>query len=104
MISQNKIADVVNKIVSDYQPEKIMLFGSYQNGVPDDESDLDLLIIKQTDLRKFERATEVKKIFDSYPCPMDIVVFTPAEFENSKGILNTLAYIVEKNHRVLYAK
>ena len=104
MISQNKITEVVNKIVSDYQPEKILLFGSFQNGKPTEESDLDLLIIKKTEKRKFERAGDVKRLFNPYPCPMDIVVFTPEEFDKSKSVLNTLAYIVEKDHRVLYAK
>lgn len=44
MISQ-KILEIINKIVAEYDPEQIILFGSYANGNPSDNSDLDLFII-----------------------------------------------------------
>lgn len=38
-----EIQNIIKKIVKDYQPEKIILFGSCAYGEPDDDSDIDLL-------------------------------------------------------------
>jgi predicted nucleotidyltransferase len=104
ILSQKEIENVVNTIVREYKPEKVLLFGSYQKNIPRDESDLDLLIIKKINSRKFERSGEVKKLFNPYPCAMDIIVFTPDEFEKSRKVLNTLAYFVDQEHKVMYDK
>ena len=39
-----KISDIVNKIVKNYDPDKIILFGSYANGTENEDSDLDFII------------------------------------------------------------
>ena len=45
MIEQSKILNLVQKIIEDFQPQKIILFGSYAYGQPRDDSDIDLLVI-----------------------------------------------------------
>jgi len=45
MIEREKIEEIVLKIAQEYDPDKIILFGSYANGIPDEHSDLDLLIM-----------------------------------------------------------
>ena len=45
MIGSDKISEIVNKIASGYKPDKIILFGSYARGNPDEDSDLDLFVI-----------------------------------------------------------
>jgi hypothetical protein len=42
------IPDILEKIVAGYAPRKVILFGSYAYGEPDEDSDIDLLIIKDT--------------------------------------------------------
>jgi predicted nucleotidyltransferase len=42
MINKIKISDIVRKIVQNYDPDKIILFGSYANNTADEDSDLDL--------------------------------------------------------------
>ena len=42
------IPDILEKIVAGYAPQKVILFGSYAYGEPDEDSDIDLLIIKDT--------------------------------------------------------
>ncbi len=44
---QQKIREIVNKIVKEFQTEKIILFGSYAWGKPHKDSDLDFFIIKK---------------------------------------------------------
>ena len=52
MISKTKISDIVNKIAKNYDPDKIILFGSYATGTANDDSDLDFIIVKNTDKPK----------------------------------------------------
>ena len=61
MIDAIKINEVIKKITLNYNPDSIILFGSYAFGTPNSDSDLDLLIIKQTSLPKHLRASEVRK-------------------------------------------
>ena len=48
IISNAQIAAVVQAIVENYQPEKVILFGSYASGSAGDDSDLDLAVVKNT--------------------------------------------------------
>ena len=62
MIGGDKISEIVNKIVSGYSPDKIILFGSYASGKPNENSDLDLFVIKNTNLPRPQRTTHVRKM------------------------------------------
>jgi len=60
------IKKIIDTLVEKYHPVKIIIFGSYAYGIPDEDSDFDLLIIKDTDKkRRVDRFVEVKRlIFD----------------------------------------
>ena len=73
-----RIASVLSK---SYRPEKIILFGSSVSGRVDEWSDLDMVIIKKTDKRFYDRVSDVMMLADSEE-PIDFLVYTPEEFEN----------------------
>ena len=56
---------IVQRIVEGYKPEKITLFGSYAYGRPRPDSDLDLLIVKQTNERPIDRRIAVRMLLRS---------------------------------------
>lgn len=102
MYTQEQINNVVSKIVQSVNPTKVILFGSYANGQPNENSDLDLLIIKNTDNPLNKRASEIRQYLRGIKIPMDILVYTENEYKeqlNSKYSL--LSNIVEKG-KVLY--
>ena len=84
MIEESKIKEIVNKIAIGFSPDKIILFGSYATGQANEDSDLDLLIIKDTDLPMHKRNIEIRKALIGLKVPMDILVYTNVEFENEK--------------------
>ena len=51
-IPQRTIDAVVRRIVENFQPQKIILFGSYALGTPRPESDVDLLIVMRNEEKK----------------------------------------------------
>ena len=77
--SEESLKQIVDTIVDQYQPEKIMLFGSYAYGNPDSDSDIDLLIIKDTSERFIDRWSLVVYITDYVQEPH---VFLPTALPN----------------------
>ncbi|MCS6951165.1 MAG: nucleotidyltransferase domain-containing protein, partial [bacterium] len=54
--------DIVKKLVESYAPQKIILFGSYASGRAREDSDIDLLIVKDTQQPHLDRWREVKRL------------------------------------------
>jgi uncharacterized protein len=87
----------------EYNPEKIVLFGSAASGQTDDWSDLDLVIVKETDQRFLDRIKEVMLLLRPR-VGVDILVYTPDEFEDlcrERPFVRT--EIVEKG-KILYER
>ena len=103
MSKKEKIKKIVEKI-KPYNPEKIILFGSYAWGKPNRDSDFDLMIIKKTRERYSKRAFKVRNLLNNVEEPFDILVMTPTEIKKRleindffiKKILNKGAIIYEK--------
>ena len=72
------IRDVVKQIAEQFQPEKIILFGSYAYGKPRPESDVDLLVIMSTPLRNHEQAAQITRGVE-YHFGLDLLVRTPQQ-------------------------
>jgi predicted nucleotidyltransferase len=73
----------VERIVRELAPEKIVLFGSYAYGVPTPGSDVDLLIVMETDAPSKERSWAVSRLLLPRPFPVDILVRTPQEITSA---------------------
>lgn len=76
---ERKIQEIVHKIATQFQPEKIILFGSYAWGEPNEWSDIDLFIVKDAAERRIDRARKVREIIWGSGLPVDILVYTPEE-------------------------
>jgi predicted nucleotidyltransferase len=95
---------VVEKIRSHFNPEKIILFGSYAYGHPTVDSDIDLMIVMRTDEKPHKRAVPIRKVLKGIGIPKDIIVKTPEEFERFKDIIGTIIYPAAHKGKVLYEK
>jgi predicted nucleotidyltransferase len=73
----------VQRIVDELHPEKIVLFGSYANGNPTPDSDVDLLVIMETDLSSSQRYVAVSRLLNPRPFPVDILVKRPDEMKSA---------------------
>jgi uncharacterized protein len=83
MKKNNKVKEIVDQIRAAFHPQKIVLFGSYAWGEPAEDSDIDLFLVMDSDLRRDERARQVQEIFSDRTFPLDIIVYTPKELEES---------------------
>src|SRR5712692_9184313 len=80
---RTEIKKIIRRVVEAYQPDKIILFGSYAYGEPSADSDLDLLIIKNTSERFIDRWVNVRRIVSDpqRSIPFEPLVLTPDELE-----------------------
>ncbi len=70
----------VNNIVEKLSPKAIILFGSASNGTADDDSDIDLIIVMDTDLNRSDRFVLARGAVGRIGVGVDIIVYTPEEF------------------------
>lgn len=96
------IKKIVNSL-KNYQPEKIILFGSYHEGTYDKYSDIDLVVIKRTNKPFLERLKEIIKFLD-IPIKVDVLVYTPEEWSLLEKQKNILVEIVNSKGDLLYEK
>ena len=104
MIETSRINDIVKKIVDGFNPDKIILFGSYAAGNPDEDSDFDFILIKDTSLPKIKRDTEVRKLFYRIAIPMDFKIYTPGEFSDELKDKYSFLNSALENSKVLYER
>jgi len=101
MITREKIQEIADKVAREFQPEKIILFGSFAWGTPTEDSDVDLFIVKDTnDTREFARTVDgalFPRLF-----PIDIIVYTPEKAKKSRESDFFIKNIFSKG-KVLYA-
>ena len=80
---QAELELIVGVLVEQYEPERIILYGSYAHGEIHEWSDLDLCVIKRTEKRFIERLEEVGLLtLPRVGC--QILVYTPEELEAVK--------------------
>ena len=102
VIDQELIDEVVATIVEHVHPDRIVLFGSQARGDGGPDSDLDLMIEMDSDLRPVDRAITIDALFPRRLWPLDVVVYTPAEVKRDSGRVGTLLSMIEADARTLY--
>lgn len=96
---------VVKRIVQTLKPQKIVLFGSYAYGTPTPDSDIDLLVIMETDERSpIKRAMPVMRLIVPRPFDTDVLVRTPAEVEASRESGSPLIKEILAKGKTLYER
>lgn len=104
MIDSNKINEIATRIAARFNPDKIILFGSYANGTQKEDSDLDLLIIQDSDLPPQKRGFDIRMSLIGAEIPFDILIYTKSEFEQEKNRSFSFLSTAIKNSKVLYER
>jgi len=101
-VTRRQIDAVVQKIVQEFRPEKVILFGSYAYGKPNADSDVDLLVVMESGERPAPRAIRVVKQLLDVPFPMDVLVRTPQEIRQRLQINDCFIREIVEQGQVLY--
>jgi predicted nucleotidyltransferase len=109
-VTHEMLQDIVQRIVSGLHPEQIILFGSYAYydidsfSSPTPDSDLDLMVIMETDARPVERTLAVSRLLRPRPFPMDILVRTPQEIHYALKSNDVFIKDVISHGKVIYER
>ena len=94
----------VQRIVDELHPEKIILFGSYANGNPTPDSDVDLMVVMETTEGSTQRYITVSSLLYPRMFPVDIWVKTPEEVETAIRKGDLLIEEIIRTGQVIYER
>ncbi|WP_172399619.1 nucleotidyltransferase domain-containing protein [Geothermobacter hydrogeniphilus] len=104
MLDPTVIQKSVAKLAADFDPERIILFGSQARGDCDANSDVDLLVITNITGSRRRLMVRMDRALRGMGLARDIVILTPEEFERDKEIPGTIARPAWKEGKILYAR
>ena len=100
-IPQKAINQVVKQIVEKFKPQKIILFGSYAKGNPRPESDVDMLVVMDTQLKEIQQAIQICQQIE-YRFGLDLIVHTPEYLAERMKMGDWFLRDVIKEGKVIY--
>jgi predicted nucleotidyltransferase len=106
MVSREVIQEATKRLIEKFDPERVILFGSYARGTADEHSDVDFLVIAEH-VRKRNRLrmmTEMDRALGGLGIAKDIVVMTQEEFDEDKDIPGTIARYAAREGKLLYER
>ncbi len=103
-VTDQLLIEVVRRILTIGSPLKILLFGSHAKGTARSDSDLDLLIIEESDLPRYQRSGRYRRALCGVFPAKDVVVWTPQEVEEWKTVPNAFISTVLAEGKLLYER
>jgi predicted nucleotidyltransferase len=96
------LSEAVNRIVQNFHPIRIILFGSWARGSAREDSDLDLLVVMPKVEHKRKAAIQIGNSLSNLPISKDIIVTTPEDIEKyGKSVGDILRPALEEG-KVIY--
>lgn len=94
--------ELVRRILTATQADRIILFGSAASGTMTPDSDLDLLVVEPNPEDTREESVKLRRALDDVGYPVDVMVISKQRFEETKNVFGGIAYPAHKYGRVLY--
>lgn len=101
-INENLVREIVQRIVSVTQPERIILFGTASTGQMTKDSDIDLLVLERDAQDNRAKRLRIRQALKDLGYPFDVIVMPTERFEESKDVIGGIAYPANKYGRVVY--
>ncbi len=99
------IAEATRRLVEEFQPEQVWLFGSYAWGEPTEDSDLDLfVVVPDSPDNSLRRAQDAHRALSGLDLPKDVIVRTRAEVDRVKTLRPTLTCKILNEGKLLYGR
>jgi predicted nucleotidyltransferase len=94
---------VTQRLVAEFQPDQVWLYGSHAWGKPHDDSDVDLLVVvPQSDETPIRRSQRAHRCLRGLRLPKDVLVETRQEVDRVKELKTSLENVILSRGRRLY--
>lgn len=100
---ESEARKLAKQIAAKYKPEKIILFGSLANGKITEDSDIDLLVIKNTKKDYWKRAKEIARIID-IDMPNDVLNISTKELKERISLKDDFVLDIINKGKIIYEK
>ena len=104
MIGDRTLQEMVNLIVEVARPLMVVLFGSYARGGAGELSDVDFLVIQETNLPRPKRGLPLYSALRHYHCSKDILVYTPSEVDEYRALPHSFIMTALREGKVVYER
>ena len=98
------IAQMVQRIVAEFDPQKIILFGSYARGMAGPDSDVDLMVVMPVQGSRRQKRVAIRTALSGMGMAKDVIVVTPEEVERYRDMAGTLIRPALREGKVLYER
>jgi predicted nucleotidyltransferase len=102
--TRGQIRRMVRRIVREFHPDRVILFGSHARGQAGPDSDVDLLVVMPVEGSKREKRIAIGVSLSDFGVPLDIVLSTPQELEIRRHIPGTIERPAVLEGEVLYER
>jgi len=102
MVTEQTLAEAIERLVSQFHPDQVILFGSQARRDADDRSDVDILVVCPIKGSRRALMVAMDRALRGLALARDIIVLTPEEFERDRHIPGTVARPAWLEGRVLY--
>lgn len=99
-----QIWEMVRRIVERFNPQRIILFGSFSRGAAGGDSDADLLVVMPVQGSRRGLAVRMELALAGLPLPKDLIVVTPEEVERDRDQVGTIIHPALREGVVLYER
>ncbi len=101
MIDKSLLEEIVTRLQK-VKPIKMYLFGSQASGTADDESDIDLLLVKEIITSKIKETNDARKLLRGLGKSFDIIVTNQEEFDFYCTQVNSVHHAAANYGKVIY--
>ena len=102
MVLEETLRLATERLVRQFQPQRVILFGSQARGAADARSDVDLLVVCPITGSRRGIMVAMDRALSGLGIARDIVVLTPEEFERDRQIPGTVARPAWLEGKTLY--
>lgn len=97
-------AEIKRRLITALNPGAIYIFGSFARDTETGNSDIDVLIEKETTLSLQKRTSEARRLLKGLPFPFDVLVYTPQEIRGKLSDKYSLVYQAVSEGIKIYEK
>ena len=102
-MANKEIDGFIRQIVTKFDPERIILFGSHAYGTPSSFSDVDIVVVMNTPLKPIEQEVLIRKEIPRR-FPLNLIVMKPRQLARRVKLGDTLIRTVTSRGKILYEK